>query len=118
MAPSHLGASESQAPPPDADVHRGSLATPERLAAVRATGLLDDGGNPLLDRLARLAARLLSAPLARVSLVTDRAIASPARPSSTRVTLGPGMRRSRGRSVGTWSRPARRWRSRTCAGTR
>jgi PAS domain S-box-containing protein len=73
MAPSHLGASESQAPPPDADVHRGSLATPERLAAVRATGLLDDGGNPLLDRLARLAARLLSAPLARVSLVTDRA---------------------------------------------
>ena len=54
-----------------ADAHDQRLASPERLAALRGTGLLDGASNPLLDRLARLAARLLGVPLARVSLVTD-----------------------------------------------
>jgi GAF domain-containing protein len=43
---------------------------PARLAAVRATGLLDaPASSPSLDRLARLAARVLDAPVALVSLV-------------------------------------------------
>jgi hypothetical protein len=42
---------------------------PDRLAAVRATGLLDAPVQPALDRLARLAARILNAPVALVSLV-------------------------------------------------
>jgi hypothetical protein len=40
-----------------------------RLAAVHATGLLDAPVNPALDRLARLAARILNVPVALVSLV-------------------------------------------------
>ena len=56
---------------PSAEVHDERLAGPERMAALRATGLLDGASNPLLDRLCRLAARLLGVPLARVSLVTD-----------------------------------------------
>jgi hypothetical protein len=42
---------------------------PARVEAVRATGLLDAPGQPALDRLARLAARILNAPVALVSLV-------------------------------------------------
>jgi GAF domain len=42
---------------------------PARLAALRATGLLDAPAQPALDRLARLAARILNAPVALVSLV-------------------------------------------------
>jgi hypothetical protein len=42
---------------------------PARLAAVRATGLLDAPVQPALDRLAGLAARILNAPVALVSLV-------------------------------------------------
>lgn len=45
---------------------------PERLAAVRATGLLDTGPEDNFDRLARLAAMLLAAPMAFVTLVDDR----------------------------------------------
>ncbi|GAA2891699.1 hypothetical protein Acy02nite_14730 [Actinoplanes cyaneus] len=44
---------------------------PERVAAVRATGLLDAGEPPGLRRLTRLAARLLGTPTALVSLVLD-----------------------------------------------
>ncbi|GIF12162.1 hypothetical protein Ate01nite_21940 [Actinoplanes teichomyceticus] len=44
---------------------------PERLAAVRATGLLDAEEAPGLRRLTRLAARLLGVPTALVSLVLD-----------------------------------------------
>ena len=40
-----------------------------RLAAVRRLGLLDGPADPALDRLTRLAARLLRAPVALVSLV-------------------------------------------------
>ncbi len=48
-----------------------SLHDPERVAAVRRTGLLDSAADPALDRLTRLAARLLRAPVALVCLVTD-----------------------------------------------
>jgi GAF domain-containing protein len=40
-----------------------------RLGAVRATGLLDSDATPEFDRLARLAAHVLNAPVALVSLV-------------------------------------------------
>ncbi len=54
---------------------RSALADPARLAAVRATGLLDAAPDPSLDRLARLAARLTGAPTAVVSLVVaDRQV--------------------------------------------
>ncbi len=42
---------------------------PERVAALRATGLLDSGVDPAFDRIARLAAQVLNAPAALVSLV-------------------------------------------------
>ena len=42
---------------------------PARLAGVRATGLLDGERDPAFDRLADLAARLLDAPVALVTLV-------------------------------------------------
>ena len=45
------------------------LADPERLAALRETALLDSPAEGAFDRLTRLAARLLRAPMALVSLV-------------------------------------------------
>ena len=48
-----------------------SLRDAERVAAVRRTGLLDAAADAALDRLTRLAARLLRAPVALVCLVTD-----------------------------------------------
>jgi GAF domain-containing protein len=44
---------------------------PDRLEAVRATGLLDSDLTPSFDRLARLAAHVLHAPVALVSLVAS-----------------------------------------------
>ncbi len=44
---------------------------PDRLAAVRATGLLDTVAEESFDRLARLAAELLNAPYAFVTLVDE-----------------------------------------------
>jgi len=45
---------------------------PARLAALRATGLLDDASNAVLDRLTRLVTQLRGVPVALVSLVDDR----------------------------------------------
>ena len=45
---------------------------PSRVAAVRETGLLDAEAQPAFDRVTRLAARLLRAPAAFVSLVDER----------------------------------------------
>lgn len=45
------------------------LVDPARLNAIRATGLLDAGSAPVLDRLTRLATRLLGVPISTVSLV-------------------------------------------------
>jgi PAS domain S-box-containing protein len=47
------------------------IADPDRLAALDATGLLDSGAEPSFDRLTRIAAAALGAPIALVSLVTD-----------------------------------------------
>ena len=48
---------------------RRRLTDPERLRAVRETGLLEGPVDPVLDRLTRLAARALNAPVALISLV-------------------------------------------------
>lgn len=48
------------------------LTSPVRLAALRASGLLDGTSNAVLDRLTRLVTRLLGVPTAMVSLVDDR----------------------------------------------
>jgi diguanylate cyclase (GGDEF)-like protein len=50
-----------------------ALTSAPRLAALRATGLLGGTASPVLDRLARLTARLLGVPVALVSLVDDAA---------------------------------------------
>jgi GAF domain-containing protein len=74
------GRGDAEAQTTLADVAAGALADraqspaagvddPERLAAVRGTGLLDAPGSPALDRLARLAARVADTPVALVSLV-------------------------------------------------
>ena len=60
-------------PPADAPERaaaRAVISDPERLSAVRATGLLD-AAEPTFDSLTRLAARLLRAPAAFVSLVDE-----------------------------------------------
>ena len=44
----------------------------DRLVALRLTGLLDTPPEPAFDRLTRLAARLLGAPVALVSLIDER----------------------------------------------
>jgi PAS domain S-box-containing protein len=48
-----------------------TLRDPERVAAVRRTGLLDAAPDPAFDRLARLAGRLLHCPAGMVCLATD-----------------------------------------------
>ena len=54
---------------------RGAVDDPVRLQALRATGLLDADSATSLDRLTRLATRLVKAPVALVSLVdTDRQV--------------------------------------------
>jgi two-component system, cell cycle sensor histidine kinase and response regulator CckA len=47
------------------------LLRPDRLAALRQTALLDTPPEEGFDRLTRMAARLLGAPIALISLVTD-----------------------------------------------
>jgi hypothetical protein len=68
----------STAPPPgpsEDDAGRrqalldAAVLDPDRLDALRATGLLDSDVKPSFDRLARLAAHVLNAPVALVSLV-------------------------------------------------
>lgn len=48
-----------------------TLRNPRRLAAVKATGLLDSGSTKNLDRLTRIGARLLDVPVTFISLVDD-----------------------------------------------
>ena len=56
-------------PPISTEPRPGSFA---RVAAVHRTGLLGGSPEPAFDRLTRLAARLLAAPIALVTLVDDR----------------------------------------------
>ena len=55
----------------EAETIRRRVADPARLAAVRATGLLDTPAEEPFDRLARLAAVALEAPLAFVTVVDE-----------------------------------------------
>ena len=56
---------------PTVDEAVEALADPRRLAALERTGLLDTPSQPGLDRLTRLASRLLNVPVALVTLVDD-----------------------------------------------
>src|SRR3954453_6264571 len=47
------------------------IRDPERLEAVRSTGLLDAPPEPALDRLAALAAKVVNAPVAMVSIIDE-----------------------------------------------
>jgi hypothetical protein len=58
--------------PDAASVVPAAVDDADRLAAVRATGLLDTPAAPAFDDLARLAGRLLGAPLAFVTLIDDQ----------------------------------------------
>lgn len=51
------------------DAAAAAVTDPGRIGALRATGLLDSDVTPSFDRLARLAAQVLNAPVALVSLV-------------------------------------------------
>jgi hypothetical protein len=74
------GGNGAGAPAPDATQRRQALLDaaaaardPDRLSALTATGLLDSDVEPSFDRHARLAAQVLNAPVALVSLVdSDR----------------------------------------------
>ncbi len=57
-------------PPGDAPLGQ-ALDDAERLRALAETGLLDEDPQPALDRLTRLASRVLDAPVSLVSLVDD-----------------------------------------------
>jgi PAS domain S-box-containing protein len=63
-----------QAPtePPPSSTMSPVLRSPKRLAAVRATGLLDTEPEELFDRFTRLASRVLRAPIAAITLLDDR----------------------------------------------
>jgi GAF domain-containing protein len=65
-----LGATSDGSGKVSADV-LAAVRDPERLAALRATGLLDSPAQENFDRHARIAAEALSAPVALVSLVDE-----------------------------------------------
>lgn len=58
-----FSAAEARRPP--------EVTAPDRLRALRASGLLDSPPEAAFDRLTRLAARILDAPVSLVSLVSD-----------------------------------------------
>lgn len=86
--------------------HPDPVRDPNRLAALRHLSLLDSPPDPAFDRLTRLAATVLGAPIALVSLVDSerqffkeffwatRAVALPA-PDSPHILLLPARRRGR-----------------------
>lgn len=62
----------SPAPPNlSRDEHVARLTSPARLAALRATGLLNGESDEVLNRVARLGAALLGVPISLISLVDD-----------------------------------------------
>jgi hypothetical protein len=89
---------------------------PERVGALEATGLLDSEVDPAFDRIARLAAQVLNAPVALVSLVdADRQFFKSCLGLPEPWSSG---RRSRIPSASTPSPAASRWSSTTRASTR
>ena len=85
-----------------------AVQDPARLAALRKTGLLDTPPDPSFDRHARLAAEVLNAPVALVSLSTRTASSSRARSASRSRPPATARRRSRTRSASTRSPSASR----------
>ena len=74
--PAAAGSADGQGP--DGTVRRQALLDaaqaardPDRMSALQATGLLDSDIDPVFDRHARLAAQVLNAPVALVSLVAE-----------------------------------------------
>ena len=66
----------------------GAIDDPQRLAALELLGLMDSPAEPCFDRFTRLAARLLAAPIALVTLIAaDRQVIKSA------VGLGPSVAR-------------------------
>jgi excisionase family DNA binding protein len=59
------GAGVAEAPMPPADI----IAEPARLAATRASGLLDTPAHASYDRIVRLASQVLDAPIALITLI-------------------------------------------------
>jgi GAF domain-containing protein len=73
MVPSLSASHEARMTDSDGGPSAGqALDDAERLRALAATGLLDEDPQPALDRLTRLASRILGAPVSLVSLVDDR----------------------------------------------
>ena len=68
-APERAGPAETEPERRQALLDAAAVRDPDRLDALRATGLLDSDIAPSFDRLARLAAHVLNAPVALVSLV-------------------------------------------------
>src|SRR3954464_3558970 len=66
-----LAAGALRPAPRDRPVALPGVRDPARLRAGRATGLLDAPPDPALDRLASLAAKVLNAPVAMVSIVDE-----------------------------------------------
>ena len=71
-AAAHAGPPTLESPAPSPTSGDPRLTSPARLAALKATGLLDGSSNAVLDRLTRLVTRVLGVPVALVSLVDDR----------------------------------------------
>jgi GAF domain-containing protein len=66
-----------------------ALHDPERLAALRDTGLLDSPPDESIDRFTRLAVRLLDAPAAQLSLIDDDRQFAKSRAGEPAFTGGP-----------------------------
>ena len=66
-----IAVDERPKPRPGSPQLQRTIADPRRLAAVRATGLLDSEVEEAFDRLTRLAVRLIKIPAAFVSLVDE-----------------------------------------------
>ena len=62
---------DAEVDPPPLPPPHSALRSPRRLAAVRATGLLDSITSPGFDRLTRIGTRLLEVPATFISLVDD-----------------------------------------------
>jgi GAF domain-containing protein len=67
--------SDNSIPQPSSDAFdeaRATVANPQRLDVLRATGLLDSDVEEVFDRMSRLAVRLLGVPAAFISLVDEK----------------------------------------------
>lgn len=78
----------SVAPAPDADLRQAAINDPARLAALRATRLLDTPAEESFDRLTRLATTIIGAPASFMTLVDEsrdfyKSLCGPGEPLAT-----------------------------------